>query len=216
MAFKVLIRGGIYLIFIVGVAFKWIVTQMDKQKKRDLLNDSESEENWLIKVDDPITQHTSREWRIRLSSLQMLAENPNSQNIPTLIEHLSDEVYDVREAAVSALIAHGEEAIPPTIEVLEGGRLEAREMSVQVLAGLPTKLAISALGRALLQDESSWIRMPAAEALGNISDKATVPTLISALDDPHHDVYSAVVVALNQIGTLEGMQAIADNPYTDK
>lgn len=216
MAFKALMRGGIYLLFIIGVALKWVMMKMDKSKKREIAEDFLSQADYLPQVDDPITQHTSRDWRVRLSAIHMLSENPDTDQIETLIDHLDDDIYDVREGAASALIAHGKDAVMSSIDVLLTGSLEAREMAVKVLAELHTEVSIAALEQALLEDESAWVRIPAAEALGEIGDEATVPTLIRALDDTHHDVYKAVAKALIQIGTDEVIQATADHPYNDK
>lgn len=216
MAFKVLMRGGIYLLFIIGVALKWVMTKMDKSKKREIVEDFLSQADYLPQVDDPIAQHTNRDWRIRLSAMQMLATNPDAEQIETLIAHLDDDVFDVREAAAQALIAHGEDVVINTIDVLLTGSLEAREMAVKVLSELHTEVSIAALEQALLEDESAWVRIPVAEALGKIGDEATVPTLIRALDDTHQDVYKAVAKALIQIGTDEAIQATADHPYNDK
>ena len=211
-----LLRSGIYLLFIGGVAIKWIMTQMEKSKKRDIVKESLSEIDFIPEVDDLISQHTNRDWRIRLSAISLLKENPDVTHIPTLIKHLDDDVYDVREAAASALVVHDEDAVMDTIDVLLTGSLEAREMAVRVLAQVHTEVSVAALEQALLEDESTWVRVPVAEALGNIGDEATVPSLIRALDDSHQDVYKAVARALIQIGTAEAVQAVADNPYSDE
>lgn len=211
MALRLLMRGGIYILFIAGIILQWVFRKLNENKQA---NSTDTPDN--IVIDDPVANLSQPDRRIRLASIHMLAENPVPENIPLLIDRLADTDYEVREATCYALIEHGEDALVSTIEIMKTGSLKAREMAIQVLAGLPAKASIIALEHALIEDESAWVRIPATEALANIGSKSSVPTLIRALQDEHRDVYDAVVIALNQIGTLEGIQAIADNPYHDR
>ncbi len=212
MAFKALMRGGIYLLFIIGIGARWVIKHFSQQKAEAIAEDEKLSEQ--IK-DNPLAYVDEPDWHIRVSAIQALKDNPTAESISTLVEHLNDRIYDVRESACLALIAQGETVIPDVIEVLKSGGLDAREMAIKVLADLPTSESVTAIETALLQDESAWVRLPAVQALAKIGAETSIDTLITALNDRHQDVYQAVVDALKVIGTPEAKQAILDHPYHD-
>jgi HEAT repeat protein len=196
------------------VAAQWILKRMNADKLKNA--EKNPSEEISLTGDEALENLASKDLRTRLRAIQALAESPNLEHVPALVEMLHDTAYDVREAASTALIAHGEEAVMNTITILQEGDIEAREMAIKVLAALPTQASIEALEQALLHDESSWVRIPAAEALGNLGEKANIHALIRALSDQHPDVYQALVHALQQIGTDEALQAISQYPYQPK
>lgn len=211
MALKLLMRGGIYLLFVVGVAIRWLFRRL-KSKDNPLAQD---DMQTIISKDNAIEYLDSRDWHKRLSAINLLADNPEARHIPALAQHLNDPIYDIREALLLALIAHGQEAVPSVIEMLETGKLETRETAIRILAQLPTSASIAAIEQTLLQDESAWVRLPAVEALAKIGDTSSIATLIDALEDRHPDVYDAVVVALEKVGTADALEAIQNHPYKD-
>lgn len=208
---KALLGGGMYLLFIVGVIWKW-------QSKRK--SDSPEEKakgkptpEAYAQIDDPIAALADPHWQIRLSATQRLLEQPTAEAMPALVGALDDSDPDVRQGASDALVKLGDDVIPQVIAVLESRSLDARIAAIQTLAGLQSPPTVEGLSHALLHDDSIWVRLPAIEALQHHPQQDIIVTLIAALKDSNREVYDAVADALREIGTDEALAAIDQHPY---
>jgi predicted NACHT family NTPase len=84
-----------------------------------------------------------------------------------------------------------------TVELV--GQLEVREwLKVNLLEMTRSGCAVPFLARSL-QDEDSYVRRTAAEALGEIGNEAAVNSLIAALQDEDSDVRRRAAKALKEI-----------------
>ncbi|MDQ7025698.1 MAG: HEAT repeat domain-containing protein [Anaerolineae bacterium] len=130
-------------------------------------------------IDDPLS-HTN--WRIRAEAIQKL--DPTAENIETLLPLLDDEDYDVRSIVRDKLAAIGKPAIAPLLDVLENGKLDARQMAAEALGQIGDNQAINGL-LAAASDESKWVRLAVVAALGQFKSQTARKGLvkISQSDD---------------------------------
>jgi len=201
-------RGSVYVAMLVSVIIAWFMKQYDNKRKarpETSLDD--------IEIDNPLEALKDANWAVRLKAIQQLPKMPSEEAIPHLIAALGDEDSDVREAAADALASYEEESIPQLLKILENGNPDAREAAVKALAKIGSDKALKAVGSALLDDESAWVRIAAAKVLGQRADKRYVKVLTESLEDSHADVYEAAVEALKQIGTKEALLAVTKHPY---
>lgn len=205
------LRSGVYVAFLLSVLITWFMKRYDKTKKTEKLKDTLSE----INIENPLEALKNPNWPVRLKAVQVLSNLPPEEAIPSLILALDDEDSDVRENAADALAAYDEKSVPHLLKTLKGGRPNAREMALDVLAGIGGNEALEEIATALLNDESAWVRIPAAAILGETGDESYIKVLTQALQDSHADVYEAVVQALKQIGTKKAFHAINTHPYSD-
>ena len=206
MAIRILMRGGIYILFIIGVVVSWL---MKRNPKKYTPSNS-------IPAETPTDIHQallSRDWRIRLSAVEALGKNQHPEDISLLCRYLNDTDADVREAAATSLAAYGAIAVGALDVVLQNGSTNSREMAVKALALIGNDEALHYLARAMLHDESAWIRIPAAQALAAQNDAKWTETFIRALHDSHKDVYQVAAEALQSIGTADALMAITEHPY---
>jgi HEAT repeat protein len=101
------------------------------------------------------------------------------------------------------LIRIGEPAVPPLIEMLQGGDPRLRALAASTLWGMGGKgrAAAPALGEALA-DPDPELRTSVAMALENMGPQAgeAIPALVKALSDSDNRVRQASVKALGAIG----------------
>ncbi|MFC1808592.1 HEAT repeat domain-containing protein [Candidatus Omnitrophota bacterium] len=120
--------------------------------------------------------------------------------IGAFVEAIESGTPGVRKAAVDALKKMNEY----TDERKAINFLYARNIEELVKIGND---AVPALIKAL-HDDQGYLRVIAAEALGDIGDRDTVPVLIKALDDSEWHVREKVVEALGKIGDKRAVPAI--------
>lgn len=183
----------------VGFAFVMIAAWFVNQRKRSNLPDYGADS----KVEVDTSKFTGEgiahpQWRHRLKAVEVLRTQEHSADtLNTLIRLLDDTVFDIREAAAVGIVQYGNAAIPGLAQVLAIGKLDTRETAIQTLCKIGTPETIPVLIRALQEDESAWIRIPAAIGLGEIGGEAASAALSTALEDPHPDVVAATKTALN-------------------
>jgi HEAT repeat protein len=125
-----------------------------------------------------------------------------------LIRVLKDENEGIRRRAEWALVSLGRYAVQPLTKVLiEKGESEGtRESAAELLADIG-KPAVAALIEVLGYNES-WVRIRAAEALGDIGDKKAVGPLVEALRNKEVDVRISAAIALGQIGDKKAVKPL--------
>jgi hypothetical protein len=139
-----------------------------------------------------------------------------TQDIPALIEALSDGEWKIREQAAVAISRIGVRAkagISLLIEHLTDEVWQVRAAAAKALANMEGK-AVSAIPALItaLQDEEWQVRRAAAYALADSGKHAkdAVPALLEALNDEEWHVRRPAALALGRIGvdTYEVMSAL--------
>jgi HEAT repeat protein len=91
---------------------------------------------------------------VRQCAAVALRQRPNSNAVPQLVKALNDPDRLMARLAADALIAIGEVAVPPMIEVMESGSSQARLEAVRALAEIGDSRAIPVLFTALDGDSA--------------------------------------------------------------
>ncbi|MFH1958170.1 MAG: HEAT repeat domain-containing protein [bacterium] len=81
-------------------------------------------------------------------------------------------------------------------ELLESTSIAVRREAVMQIGQMRSPTAMTRLSEVLENDTDFGVRAQAAEALGNIRNKASTPALIKALGDENKNVKSSVIIAL--------------------
>jgi len=111
----------------------------------------------------------------------------------------------VRDRALDALRAFGDELVEPVMELLGDPDPETRAAAIGI-ASVFDDPRIVAPTIPLLKDEDWWVRVAAADTLGRLKDPRAVEPLIAALADA--DVRWSAVEALGRIGDPRALNAL--------
>ncbi len=122
----------------------------------------------------------------------------DARAVEPLIDALRDSGWEVRSAAVKALVEIGAPAVRPLIVALKEGREDVRWRVAEALGAIGDVRAVEPLIAALAGDDRH-VRWRAAGALGAIGDVCAVESLSAALGDRDSDVREAVAGALNML-----------------
>lgn len=156
----------------------------------------------------------------RIAAMHVLGEIGSYESILPLIDALADDVFQVREAAASALVAvcarlepsdrRTEIAFRALVDALAMRPLSARKVIANVLAGAPVDLVLKPLLVAGLGSPDWWARREAAWVLGKLGERRAVPRLARALGDASTAVRASAAWALGQIDTPAAIAPLAD------
>ncbi len=198
------LRGLMYFGFIIVTVAGWYIS-----RRRNHVAPSD----YLPKVPQDAAEITSdtlkhSNWTIRLQALQTLLENPTDDMLNILLEMIDDPIIDIRTLASEALIAYKDEALAGLDNILKTHKLPTRESAMQAVLKIHTPATRPLLIDALLQDESAWIRVPAAQGLGQLGGDEAYQALLLARADSHPDVVEAVNQALEKMGKPQTAKAI--------
>ncbi|MDG6257281.1 MAG: HEAT repeat domain-containing protein [Methanomicrobiaceae archaeon] len=146
--------------------------------------------------------------RVREAASQALASIGRPAR-PRLLDNLWDEDWHVRMGAVIALrIIGGDDLVPEFVRLLRDESPYVRGESAKSLGRLANGGVTHQLLEAL-HDHAKYVRIRAAGSLGRLRDPAAVPALEQVLmEDPEDDVRQRAAVALLQIGTERGKDAV--------
>ncbi|MFZ2384730.1 MAG: HEAT repeat domain-containing protein [Candidatus Omnitrophota bacterium] len=128
----------------------------------------------------------------------------------SLIGLLNNDDYQVKEAAVESLGKIGDpRAIESLIACFSEGNSTLAWAAKDALAGIGQ----SAVGplTALLQDDDTTVQQFAIRALGEIKGPGIAEQLIPFLEDSNVLTRGVTIVALDNIGGLEGIEALAES-----
>lgn len=112
---------------------------------------------------------------------------------------------DLRNGAMEALVAFGEQAVPRLFQLLEDGNEEVRNFSTVMLGNIGHREAVAPLVRAL-KDPDVNVRHGAAEALGKIGDRGAFVPLLELLYEEFWVRYAAI----EALGEIRDKRAV---PY---
>jgi HEAT repeat protein len=119
---------------------------------------------------------------------------------PMLVKLLEDPQYDVHAAAEAALLSIGESAIGPVASGLRTDDENARRTALTMLSKLGP-LSAPYLIDALKHDPSGYVRVTAAESLGDVKGAPlVVPALIESLNDLEDGIRAASADSLGALG----------------
>jgi HEAT repeat protein len=121
-------------------------------------------------------------------------------SLSELLNDLTGDREDRAEAAVSALIALGEEAIPALLELTRSADAERRWWGLRVLAESPNGAHKAGWLAPFLQDPAPEVRQCAALGLALHPDETAGEALVQALSDDDPMVGSLAVNALVKLG----------------
>jgi len=103
-----------------------------------------------------------------VDAVQELAAAGIEESVPTLIAALGYNNPGAAVAAVDGLIAIGEAAVPPLLELIDNYNYGARAWAVRALAGIGDIRALDTLLEAAKTDFSLSVRRAAARGLGTL------------------------------------------------
>lgn len=161
MAIRVLMRGGIYILFIAAAAAGWLI------KRRQRSNPPQTRPVVSSSLTEPVNALQDARWQIRLEAVRKLGQQAGQDDLPMLVVMLNDSDSDVRDATIEALAAYGTKATQPLMDTLSRGGLISREAAARAIGSIADPEAVPAL-IAALRDESEWVRIQAAKALAEI------------------------------------------------
>ncbi|RMH32249.1 MAG: HEAT repeat domain-containing protein [Nitrospirae bacterium] len=159
-------------------------------------------------VDPLMTALLSPNWIVRMYAAQALGRLTVPQAIDTLILLLQDKVKAVRDAAITALQAMREQAVPRLLDTLAHQDWSVRLRTVEALAILKPRTAVPALLDRLHQEPDTAVRQDIIRALGEIGDASAVRPLLALLHDPR--VKTQVIDALGKLGDPAPIPALID------
>jgi HEAT repeat protein len=157
-------------------------------------------------------------WTVRVAIVRSLAKIGHASAIPKLVEQLNDDHALVREVAVQVL---GEfqvrSAVPDLLDCLDDEGFVARA-AIEALGDIGARDAVEPLIH-ILEGSDGQLQWSIIEALGKIGDPDAVEALLPYLqvdemplwdETGEHRLNHVTAKALEQIGTSEALQAIAN------
>jgi HEAT repeat protein len=174
MAIRFLLRGGIYILFVIGVVAGWLL----KRRQRD--SSSQGRAAAPDHTAEPANALQHPQWQMRLQAVRQIAGQREQNNLPLLLPMLNDQDSDVREAAIEAVAVFGASALPDLFIILREGQLHSREAAAR-LCGLAGDLAAVPMLTDALNDESAWVRLQAAHSLGRLGSASAARALDKSL-----------------------------------
>ncbi|MBW4675864.1 MAG: HEAT repeat domain-containing protein [Desmonostoc geniculatum HA4340-LM1] len=146
-----------------------------------------------------------------LDAVQELAAARIEESVPTLVAALGYNNPGAAVAAVDGLIAIGEPAVAPLLELIDDYNYGARAWAVRALAGIGDLRALDTLLEAAKTDFSLSVRRAAARGLGTLRWHQVPPEQVESVqtqviealllisEDPEWVVRYAVVTSLETL-----------------
>jgi phycocyanobilin lyase subunit beta len=131
-----------------------------------------------------------------LDAVQELAAAAIEESVPTLIAALGYNNPGAAVAAVDGLIAIGEPAVPPLLQLIDDYNYGARAWAIRALAGIGDLRALDTLLDAAKTDFSLSVRRAAARGLGTLRWHQVPPEKLESV----------------QIQVLEALLLISQDP----
>ena len=126
-----------------------------------------------------------------LDAVQELAASGIEEGVPTLIAALGYNNPGAAVAAVDGLIAIGEAAVQPLLQLIDGYNYGARAWAIRALAGIGDVRALDTLLEAAKTDFSLSVRRAAARGLGTLRWQQVPPEKLESL---HTQVLEALLL----------------------
>ena len=134
---------------------------------------------------------------IRTGVIEIIMKRPDKDRIiRKLLVFCTSLMGWVRDRTLDTLRNHSADITDSVIRLMSDEDEDVRSMALTVGATLEAAAATPHIIR-LLEDPDWWLRMTAAETLGNIGDPRAVKALLAAMSDP--DTAMACIEALGRI-----------------
>lgn len=158
---------------------------------------------------------------VRVAAIRALSEIGDGAAVVGLTQSLGDEESMVREVAAEVLGKFGDkQAVPGLMQSLSDADGFVKRAAIEALGEIGSTDCVPRL-LDILHGDDPQLRWAVIEALGKIGDEQSVPELVKYLNDtyspPLADEYDeqqrlcdVVVVSLEQIGTADAINAVAN------
>ncbi len=191
------------------------------KESRDGLDYRASEENLMVKLDDLLKKWHEAQRKQNFSGIQYLGvelEKIVRGNFSQIVKELDGSDSPIAIAALG--FGNDVRAIPYLNQALSKGDDDMRNNAALALGHLGSnQTPMEPLLNALAKDPQNNVRAMSAFAISQIvqkdKDEGTLPHLLAALKDSDFNVRSHVVIALDKIGNIEGIKAIAATAISD-
>ncbi len=143
----------------------------------------------------------------RIVALDVLLKVKDSKKVLKTILHYFEELPGwIRERALVSLKAHSQTIITDLVALFRDDDPDTRATAMIIASSFPGADVAKRIST-LLKDPDWWIRITAAEILGDMGFKEVVPELISALKDP--ESRWAATEALGKISDRRALPALS-------
>jgi hypothetical protein len=138
------------------------------------------------------------DWQIRYQLLEQM-DDPELEDLPVLEKALTDEKPSIRRLATVYLGMIKDQAVLPYLyTALKDKTVTVRRTAGDCLSDLGFPEASEEMSKAL-QDPSKLVRWRAAMFLYEVGDKASLPALKAAENDPEFEVSMQIKMAIERI-----------------
>jgi phycocyanobilin lyase subunit beta len=155
-----------------------------------------------------------------LDAVQELAAAGIEESVPTLISALGYNNPGAAVAAVDGLIAIGEAAVLPLLQLIDDYNYGARAWAIRALAGIGDVRALDTLFEAAKTDFSMSVRRAAARGLGTLRWHQVPPEQVESVQTQVLEALLLIsqdpewVVRYAAVTSLETLAISGDNPQS--
>ncbi|MEH2056380.1 MAG: HEAT repeat domain-containing protein [Nostoc sp.] len=155
-----------------------------------------------------------------VDAVQELAAAHIEESVPTLIAALGYNNPGAAVAAVDGLIAIGEAAVPPLLQLIDDYNYGARAWAIRALAGIGDIRALDTLLEAAKTDFSLSVRRAAARGLGTLRWQQVPPEKVQSVQTQVLEALLLIsqdpewVVRYAAVTSLETLAMSSDNPQS--
>ncbi len=129
---------------------------------------------------------------VRYKAAEVLGRIGDESNVPALCQLLNSSNQSVKISLINVLgNIRSQNSTPYLLDLLMNGDSSYREIIVNALGKIASIDAVPILKKILISDSSWFIRLSAAEALGNIGSEDAIPELCAAIEGEHRVRISA-------------------------
>ncbi|MEH2060948.1 MAG: HEAT repeat domain-containing protein [Nostoc sp.] len=155
-----------------------------------------------------------------VDAVQELAAARIEESVPTLIAALGYNNPGAAVAAVDGLIAIGEAAVPPLLQLIDDYNYGARAWAIRALAGIGDIRALDTLLEAAKTDFSLSVRRAAARGLGTLRWQQVPPEKVQSVQTQVLEALLLIsqdpewVVRYAAVTSLETLAMSGNNPQS--
>lgn len=157
-----------------------------------------------------------------LNAVKQLAAAGIEESVPTLIAALGYNNPGAAVAAVDGLIAIGEVAVQPLLELIDNYNYGARAWAIRALAGIGDFRALDTLLEAAKNDFSLSVRRAAARGLGTLRWHQVPPEQVQSVQTQVLEALLLIsqdpewVVRYAAVTSLETLAMSSDSPQSEQ